>query len=580
MASSGSIAISSGSSEAHTESHGLLDRLERRERQVLAVIVVGALALRLISIFWMGTIDSEGAEYARIAENLVAGHGYVGLVTPGKNLIFPPLYPFMIALVTALVGQAEVAGRLISSVMGSLLAVPVYLIAREIYGRRTAPFAAAIVALHPMLVGFAASVYCESTYMALQLSAIYLCLRVFRQPSTYSLLLTGALLGASYLVRPEAGLYAVLASGVVAILALARGQKVWVALRSASYLFAVFAVLALPYVVWLHGQTGQWRLEGKSSLNYATERLIEEENNGMYAASYEVTPALVERGIWLKSHSSTLREVKIPPGALPGYLWGRAKSVSSFIKTTLVSGGMMGAPLIFVLSVLGLFGAPWSRRQATAHLTFFCVLSLTGSALFFIYYLSPRYLITCIPFLSIWASSGVVVWSDWLSKTVQVLSERRNLVLPSQVIGAVVAAGVALGALSGARGLYELRTFAAASRPIRDAGEWLDKYAPGEKVITDSQDTLPFHARAQYVPLPYADSATALRYLRSRHVRFVALHDLDTTSTPFLANWVKNGVPAPGAELIYNHSSPALGRILIYELKNEAGDSRAGASQG
>ena len=33
-----------------------------------------------------------------------------------------------------------------------------------------------------------------------------------------------------------------------------------------------FLVLAAPYILWLHAETGQWRLEGKSPLNYTTAR--------------------------------------------------------------------------------------------------------------------------------------------------------------------------------------------------------------------------------------------------------------------------------------------------------------------
>lgn len=540
----------------------------RQERLLLGGIVVAAFVLRVVCIRHTGTIDSEGAEYARIAENLVAGNGYTGLVTPGKNLIFPPLYPFLIALVSSLLGNAELAGRLISVLMGSLLAVPVYLVARDLYGRKVAPFAALLVALHPMLIGFAASVYCESTFMTLQLTGVYLCLRVFRQPSPRLLVLTGAVLGAAYLVRPEAGLYAVLAAGIVGLIALARGEKLLTAGRRALLVVATFAVLALPYVLWLHAQSGQWRMEGKSSLNYATERIMLDRNTDMMDASYNVGPDLVEHGIWLKSHAATLRQVKMPRAELPRYFAQRAQSIVAFLRTTLTSGGMLGAPLIFGLSLLGLFGMPWSRHVAVAQLLIFCILTATGSALFFIYYLSPRYLITFIPFLSIWAAAGIVVFCNWLQDTLQLVTERRSLALPMQALGGLIIIAITLTTIRPAEGLYELQAFDSDARPVREAGEWLDKYAPGEKVVADSQDVLPYHAHASYVPLPYADSTTALRYLKQRHVRYIALHDADNTTRPFLASWLKDGIPSPGVELIYNRSSPARGRILIYRVES------------
>jgi hypothetical protein len=51
----------------------------------LGLIVAAAFAVRVAAalIFWRpGAIAGEGAEYARIAENLRHGLGYVGIVTP------------------------------------------------------------------------------------------------------------------------------------------------------------------------------------------------------------------------------------------------------------------------------------------------------------------------------------------------------------------------------------------------------------------------------------------------------------------------------------------------------------------
>src|SRR5215469_8542269 len=57
-------------------------------------------ALTLLALFlrttWAVTrnvvIENEGAEYTRIAVNLAAGKGYVGL-NNSPQLVFPPLYP-------------------------------------------------------------------------------------------------------------------------------------------------------------------------------------------------------------------------------------------------------------------------------------------------------------------------------------------------------------------------------------------------------------------------------------------------------------------------------------------------------
>ena len=69
----------------------------RVSRRVLFIILFVALSLRFL---WMTTqksnIGGEGAEYARLAENLIKGRGYVGIFGQATQLIFPPLYPLTI----------------------------------------------------------------------------------------------------------------------------------------------------------------------------------------------------------------------------------------------------------------------------------------------------------------------------------------------------------------------------------------------------------------------------------------------------------------------------------------------------
>ena len=122
-----------------------------------AILLVGFGVRLLAVVSFTGAIDPEGSEYARIAENLAAGHGYYGIATPGKQLMFPPLFPFMIVATSLVTHQAELAGRLVSLVMGTLLVATVYLLARHLYDRATAYVASLLVAVHPYLVGFSST---------------------------------------------------------------------------------------------------------------------------------------------------------------------------------------------------------------------------------------------------------------------------------------------------------------------------------------------------------------------------------------------------------------------------------------
>src|SRR5262245_56702025 len=116
-------------------------------------IFFAAFVVRLLWMMYLrGPIDTEGAEYARIAENLLSGNGYRGIATEGTELMFPPLFPFLIAAFSLLTNDVQLAGRLVSLLMGTLLVPFVYLIAARMYGRGAACIAALLAAFHPLLV--------------------------------------------------------------------------------------------------------------------------------------------------------------------------------------------------------------------------------------------------------------------------------------------------------------------------------------------------------------------------------------------------------------------------------------------
>src|SRR5689334_13775320 len=102
------------------------------------LIVLVSLVVRIAAwAYWgTGTIESEGAEYAKMAENLRQGVGLVGLVAPGPQVLFHPLYPIMIAAASFVVHDFELAGRLVSVIMGSLLPLAVFGIASQLFNRR------------------------------------------------------------------------------------------------------------------------------------------------------------------------------------------------------------------------------------------------------------------------------------------------------------------------------------------------------------------------------------------------------------------------------------------------------------
>jgi asparagine N-glycosylation enzyme membrane subunit Stt3 len=119
---------------------------------LIAIFFVALIVRAVCVAIFYGEIDTEGSEYARIAQNIAMGNGYSGIATEGTQLIFPPLFPFLIASISFLLNSAEAAGRSLSVASGALLIFPVYLIGCRLFSRKVALGGAALVALHPNLL--------------------------------------------------------------------------------------------------------------------------------------------------------------------------------------------------------------------------------------------------------------------------------------------------------------------------------------------------------------------------------------------------------------------------------------------
>lgn len=146
-----------------------------RSLVVLGVAVLTRLFFVLYSAFWAGDSDV----YERIAQNLLAGHGFA--IDPASPTVFrPPVYPLFIAGIYAFAGPYPGFVLLAQAFIGGLAIWCVYLLGRRLLSDGVALAGALLAGSYPHLAWYSATLLTET-------------LSVF--------LLALALLGASYLPR-------------------------------------------------------------------------------------------------------------------------------------------------------------------------------------------------------------------------------------------------------------------------------------------------------------------------------------------------------------------------------------------
>jgi hypothetical protein len=225
---------------------------------------------------------------------------------------------------------------------------------------------------------------------------------------------------------------------------------------------------------------------------------------------------------------------------------------------------------MLLLAVLGLFRSPWSPVRFSSELLL--LLGVIGSLIpltAIMHGAQTRYYFVFIPFLIIWASNGINELTRWAQGTIV------NLRMPAPLpdFGAKAVGGLAflsvllLFAIGAKTSDSSPRENSPESRAARSAGEWL-RALPGEKTIMDTSTTLAFHAAAKYVPMPYCDSRTALKYAEKKHVNFIVIRTVSAPSRPYLQEWLQNGIPRRDVTLVHTFGSDPSNQISIFRLNN------------
>jgi hypothetical protein len=545
---------------------GRWDGVKFHERTSLLVllIVVSALFIRAsCAALFTGEMDAEGAEYTRIAQDLIAGKGYVGIATPGTQLFFPPLFPFLIAGVTWIVSDAGMASHIVSVLFGTLLILPVYLIARRMFGDRTALAAATLTAFHPYLIMFSVSVFCELTFLTLLLSATYLAMHAASNPTRRALAASGALYGASYLVRAESFIYMLVGLGCVLLarLLLAHDKLRSIAGR-VLLLPLLFFVVAGPYVGWLSMQAGHLRLEGKSPLNVAVDLRMA---TGLSAnqAAFAVDQDLTEQGVFYQPNINTIESHRLGLSGLAIMIKRKTKTV---LENTVVAVAGWLSPALFALAILGLFSRAWGPSLALDQLHLLALLAISILATYFIYFAHLRFYLPILVFFSIWAcaaKNGLKLWAQRSASLFGLGSRQQRVV-------AAVAWSLAIAAVILPAAAWTIHSFISmrGTRPIKVVGESMAAMREPLR-IADVSTPFAFHARAEFVWLPDCDEATALQFLNQKQVTHIVVRSNTMEWRPYLKKWMAGGVP--DGRLTAQVISGTGDKVQVYELRRAGG---------
>jgi 4-amino-4-deoxy-L-arabinose transferase-like glycosyltransferase len=569
---------------------GATENTRRKDLITLGLLLVASLAIRVgaCALWGRGAIEAEGAGLARIAENLRKGAGYVGIMSSGLELNTPPLFPFLISGVSFVTGDYVRAVRLVSLVMGALLPLPVFGIALRLFGRRTALVAAALTILYPLLINMSVALLVEGPYPTLLLSSVYLVLCALKRPSTGTWCGVGGAFGLAYLMRPEAVVPFLIA--VLFALTVTK-DRLAIKCKRAGVAVAMFAVLALPEVIFIYKSTGKVLLDGKSAIVFALDSRILAAQ-GDPRADYKLAAAPLDEpssapnveswqpweekwasnainakaegtGIWMRTNAEVIRDTHITLKGI-AHIVGKSMrwNIPAFLQQ--LSSKWLGAPFLPALALLGALRRPWRPPLASSRLFVVLVLMTPVLATFATLWIYPRFYFVLVPFLLIWAANGLVEVGRWTKASVAAAGGRwLGPGVLAHAVPTLIGFVLVVYPLRAVRDLYEFKQGApsAGSVELEQVGSWIGQQQDRPVKI---MGTIPvaFYANGEFVPFPYCSAELAIRFLNAAKVDYVVLRRGERY-TRYYEDWLAKGIGDPRAEPVHMSSGANAGEFRV-----------------
>ncbi|MFH0813324.1 MAG: glycosyltransferase family 39 protein, partial [Pseudomonadota bacterium] len=150
--------------------------LFRTEKGNLFFLFLLALVVRLIALDRIYLISRDGIHYVSLAQLYWSGSFFEGLAHP-----FHPLYPAIMGLVGGIIGDFELAGKLISLTLSCLTIIPLYLIGRSFYDSKVGFIGGLLFIFQPYCVRFSVDVLSDSTFLFFFVFSLYLGLKALRE---------------------------------------------------------------------------------------------------------------------------------------------------------------------------------------------------------------------------------------------------------------------------------------------------------------------------------------------------------------------------------------------------------------
>ncbi len=483
---------------------------------ILVMIIAVAAVIRIWAAHTHPLIMNDETVYARMAQNLRAGH-LPWDITGSADTIWTPILPITMAGLRPFVSNMVTAGYVVDIIFGSLLLIPTYLLGIEMVNRRVGLMAAGLMALSPLFVNFSSMIYSESMYVYFFLFAAFFGWRLLTRRTLSAGILAGVSLGFAYIAIPSAIIYLVIL--IVLGMLVAHFSRSWKQLlKPLLLMIAVFFVIGFPYIFFLHSQLHQWTFTGKDVAGKSAAMdngwdTTAGWNDGALALTPDGTVTQIDQVDQNSGSENTL-------GALFHHPTQRLKTFYNDLRRL-----EQGAPHIFFIGLLpllglGLFVEDWNLSRAK-RVGYIFLLIFPAVPMLAVWFDNSRFFMPFVPLIMIWIANGWRQLEIWGQKTVTRLTKNsRNNRHFIKLVPWVIMALVVLPILPVSRG-----TVLAESYPVgmKEAGEAINNGMLNRQKLMSIEVSPAYYADDNWVELPDGTYEQITEYARARYVDYMVI---------------------------------------------------------
>lgn len=546
-------------------------RPHKQDTIFLGLVILLAIGFRFYLMNFRFCINFDEVNYLKLGVS-GAKYGFTHVLHP----FWSPFLPFVIALFARVISNYELAGRMVSLLCGSLILIPVFLFTKHHFNRKNAWSTILFLAFYPSMAFFQTTVLTGSIYTLNLTIGIFIGWILLHSRSILWAVLGGVVFGCSYLTRPEGiGLLLVFIGIMLFVLFYTvRFKKDLLILMKMSICIVSFIVIATPYLIYLHRETGLWTLSAKGESlqqgeTYAMTRKNDEGDR--FRMLSEDNKVLIVDQIWhlgnfVKSqHQNKTVAVRVTPNL---FVRKYINNVYQILKDVIPR--VLTTP-IFVLLILGLFGIPWTRKRGTVNLYLLSYIFFFYFVLIPAFHINERYFLPFLPILFIWVGQGLECLTDWLQRTINHFTKNRH----NKIVPVIILCTLMFSVFIPRFMKIVLRNpnspdYLADPVEQKKGGLWLKENSEKIPIIMSRSHVVDFYAGNysihQSVSIPQNSLERIRQYAKHRSVDYLVVNERykkDYLQISYLLE--ENSVPE-GLELVYKDCTKAGLKTVIYRF--------------